>query len=384
MDGILLSWPFTSILALLELLLDSLVRAFDLICLSLELILDHFLLLELVYQLVFFLFNLSCYPFLFNQARLQVLNAHSDAVSLVFAEEWLRCDVTNGTLDIVTCILSVFELSLNVNDFLRLQLVSEVFLLNSLILLVNPSELLLHFHHVVLRLLEDCLIVLEVALQSLHFALHGPHLALHVQNLSSNLISATLAHRASILGDCFLEILLKLECFALVYGDLGAQVLGFILVPLGHLAVRHCKFALNVRILVIFGKSTLMQWTSCHLLGQTSLDNIQFSHLFPNLIILILQILTLIFQVSLHIAHIIITKFVSHASPRLYHGLYTPQLGCHHCDLLAQEVLFLLQSVILTLEFNDLVFLIGRGEWHALSLAVVTPILRWNAQVTVV
>ena len=70
MDSVLLSWPFASILALLELLLDSLMRAFDLICLSLELILDDLLLLELVYQLVFFLFNLSSYPILFNQARL--------------------------------------------------------------------------------------------------------------------------------------------------------------------------------------------------------------------------------------------------------------------------------------------------------------------------
>ena len=70
MDGILLSWPFASILALLELLLDSLVRTFDLICLSLELILDDLLLPELVYQLGFFLFDLSRYPLFFYQTRL--------------------------------------------------------------------------------------------------------------------------------------------------------------------------------------------------------------------------------------------------------------------------------------------------------------------------
>lgn len=132
-------------------------------------------------------------------------------------------------------------------------------------------------------------------------------------------------------------------------------------------------------ILVILGKSALVQRTRCHLLCQSPLYNVQFSYLFPYLIILVLQILTLVLQVALHVRHIIIAKFIGHPPSRLYHCLHAPQLRSHHRDLLPQKVLFLLQSVIFSLEFDDFVLLVGSGDRVALSLPVVASIVSWNA-----
>ena len=96
--------------------------ALDLISLPLELVLEDFLLLELVDKRIFFLLDLSSDPIFLDKARLKVLNAHSDAVSLVFAKERLCGDITNGTLNIVPSLLCIFKLALNVRDFLRLKL----------------------------------------------------------------------------------------------------------------------------------------------------------------------------------------------------------------------------------------------------------------------
>lgn len=184
---------------------------------------------------------------------MEVLDADGHAVTLVFAEEWLRCDVSDGSLDVVAGLLRVFQLSLDVGNLLGLQLQAEVLLLDSLVLLIHSPKFLLHLSDVVLRLLENRLVVLKIALQPLHLTFNGSDLPLHVQYLTPNLIGAPLAHRATILGNCFFQLLLELEHFALIYRDLSAQIFGFVLVPFGDFTVGNCKFALYVSVLVILG-----------------------------------------------------------------------------------------------------------------------------------
>ena len=65
------------------------------------------------------------------------MNADGHAVALVFAQEWLRCDVADGTFDVVAGFLRVFQLALDVGNLLGLQLQAEVLLLDSLVLLIN-------------------------------------------------------------------------------------------------------------------------------------------------------------------------------------------------------------------------------------------------------
>ena len=65
-NGVLLGWPLASILALLEFFLDGFMGALDLIGLTLQLILEHLLLLELIHQLVLLLFNLSGHSIFFD------------------------------------------------------------------------------------------------------------------------------------------------------------------------------------------------------------------------------------------------------------------------------------------------------------------------------
>ena len=111
----------------------------------------------------------------------------------------------------------------------------------------------MHLGHVVLRLLENRFIVLKVALEPLHFAFNRSDLTLHLQYLSPDLVGPTLTRISAVFGNGFLEVLLQLEHLTLVDHDLRPNVLSLILIPLRHLAVRHCKFALHMRILVILG-----------------------------------------------------------------------------------------------------------------------------------
>ena len=90
-------------------------------------------------------------------------------------------------------------------------------------------------------------------MEPLHFAFNRSDLTLHLNNLISDLVGPALTRITSVFGDGLLEVLLQFEHLALVDHDLRPNVLGLILIPLGHLAVRHCKLTLHMRILVIFG-----------------------------------------------------------------------------------------------------------------------------------
>ena len=98
----------------------------------------------------------------------------------------------------------------------------------------------MHLGHVVLRLFENRFIVLKVALEPFHFAFNRSDLTLHLNNLISDLVGPALARITTVFGDGLLEVLLQLEHLALVDHDLRSNVLGLLLIPLGHLAVRHC------------------------------------------------------------------------------------------------------------------------------------------------
>lgn len=111
----------------------------------------------------------------------------------------------------------------------------------------------MHLGHVVLRLLENRFIVLKVTLEPFHFAFNRSDLTLHLNNLISDLVGPTLTCITSVFGDGLLEVLLQLENLALVDHYLRPKVLGLFLIPLGHLAMRHCKLTLHMRILVILG-----------------------------------------------------------------------------------------------------------------------------------
>ena len=140
----------------------------NLVDLPLQLILDHFLLFELVNERGFFFFDLPGKSVLLHEPLRDVLDAHSNAVAFILSQEGLGCDIPDCSFDLVTSLDGILELALNVSDFLRLQLQSKVLLLDSLILLIDAPHFVLHLSHVVLGLFEDGLIVLKVTLEALH------------------------------------------------------------------------------------------------------------------------------------------------------------------------------------------------------------------------
>ena len=107
MNGVILCRPFARILALFEFLLNGLMTALNLISLPLELILGDLLLLELLDKNSLFFFDLTSDSVLFHESLLEVLNADGNAIAFVLPEEWLSCDVTNSSLDIVSRLLRI-------------------------------------------------------------------------------------------------------------------------------------------------------------------------------------------------------------------------------------------------------------------------------------
>lgn len=107
MNSVILCRASSRILALFEFLLNSLVTTLNLISLPLELILGDLLLLELFDKNSLFFFDLTSDSVLFHESLLEVLNADGNAITFVLPEEWLGCDVTNSSLDIVSRLLRI-------------------------------------------------------------------------------------------------------------------------------------------------------------------------------------------------------------------------------------------------------------------------------------
>ena len=147
----------------------------------------------------------------------------------------------------------------------------------------------------------------------------------------------------------------------------------------------HFKLALHVGILIVLGKTALVQRARRHLLSEAPLNNIKLADLLANGVVLVPQVVAFALQVSLHVCDVVIVHraVVGDSRARLYQRFDPSELGLHHEDLLAQEVFFLLQSVVLALKLNYPVLLVGCGDRHALSSAIVA-ILGRDAQVAVV
>ena len=102
MDRVILRWTHSRILSILELILDSLVSSFDLICLALKLILDDFLFIELLNELSLFLFDFSSNSVFLHQPLLDVLNANRHRIALIFLQEGLRGHISDRSFNVVT------------------------------------------------------------------------------------------------------------------------------------------------------------------------------------------------------------------------------------------------------------------------------------------
>ena len=120
MDRVILSWTHSRILSLLELLLDSLVSSFDLIRLTLKLIFDDFLFIELLNELSLFLSVLSSKFLFVYQPLLDVLNANRHRIAFIFLQKGLRGHISDRSFNVVTGFNSVLKLALNISDFLCL------------------------------------------------------------------------------------------------------------------------------------------------------------------------------------------------------------------------------------------------------------------------
>ena len=166
---------------------------------------------------------------------------------------------------------------------------------------------------------------------------------------------------------------------------MGPQILGFGLVALRHFAVGHFELALYVGILIVLGKTALVQRARRHLLSEAPLNNIKLADFLANGVVLVPQVVAFALQVSLHVCDVVIVHraVVSDSRARLDQRFDPSELGLHHEDLLAQEVFFLLQSVVLALEFNYPVLLVGCRNGHALPSSIVAVLGR-DAQVAVV
>ena len=359
--------------------------AFDLVRLALELVHPRFRLLELRDHGRLLVLELPGQAVFLLQPLLKVLRPDRDAVAFVSAQEGLGSDVSDGALDVVSGLNRIVKLALDVCNFLRLQLQPEVLLADLFILFIDSPDVGLNLLHVVPRLLKDRLAVLKVSLQALHIALDLSDLPLHVKDLVAELIRAALAHRASILGQGLLQLVLQLHHFALIERDLGPQILGLSLVALRHFAVGHFELALHVGILVVLGETALVQRARRHLLSEAPLHNIKLADLLADGVVLVPQVVAFALQVALHVCDVVIVHraVVSDSRARLYQRFDPSELGLHHEDLLAQEVLFLLQSVVLALKFNYPVLLVGCRDGHALPSSIVAVLSR-DAQVAVV
>ena len=73
----------------------------------------------------------------------------------------------------------------------------------------------------------------------------------------------------------------------------------------------------------------------------------------------------------MHVYNIIIAAFVGVSRTLFDQTFNSAELRSQHLDLLVQEVLLLLQSIVLPLELNDLVFLVGCRHGHALTGTVI-------------
>ena len=237
---------------------------------------------------------------------LKVLDAHSDAVSVIPAQEGLSSDVSDGAFDVVTSLKCIVELALDVSNFLRLQLQPKVLLANLFVLLIDTPDIALNLFHVVPRLLKDGLALLKVTLQALHLGVDLSDLPLHVKDLVAELIRAALTHRAPILGQSLLQFVLQLHDLALIERDLGPQILGLSLVALRHFAVGHFELALYVGVLFILGETALVQRAGRHLLCEAPLNNVKLADLLADGLILLPQVVTLTLQVSLHVRDVIL------------------------------------------------------------------------------
>lgn len=172
---------------------------------------------------------------------------------------------------------------------------------NFFVLLVYSPHLFLDFGNIVFRLQEDRLIVLEVTFEALILIRDLPNLLLHVENLRVDLVRSAVTIRDACLGHSLLKIALQLHLLLLVELNLCAQIFSVLRVPLCHLAMRDLQLALNVRIFIVLRQAALMKWSSCLLLGQATLDDIQLAHTVLDYIILFAQVFALVPQVSLHI-----------------------------------------------------------------------------------
>jgi len=143
------------------------------------------------------------------------------------------------------------------------------------------------------------------------------------------------------------------------------------------------QLALDMGVLIILGDTTLMQKASSHLLCQASRDHVKLSHLFTDRIILSFQVFTLSLQIALHIGDVVVcfTKVLCGSRAGLYKTFNTAEFSLHHEYLLAQKILFLLQSIVLPFYLHYLVVLVCGVYWIALP-RTITSVLCRNPQVS--
>jgi len=116
---LLLRWALFALYALLIVLLDILVAAFYLTSLSSKDLQLRFLFLVLVHHGCLLFFKLTCKAIFLLQTLLQILDPHSDRVTLVPSQEGLSCNIFDGAFNVVSGLDSIFEIALDVAHLLR-------------------------------------------------------------------------------------------------------------------------------------------------------------------------------------------------------------------------------------------------------------------------
>ena len=114
-------------------------------------------------------------------------------------------------------------------------------------------------------------------------------------------------------------------------------------------------------IFLILLEASSLERTFFHLLSEASVHNAKLSDLLTQSGILVLKVIDFTFQISLHVGNVVpaFAHLLSCSCSLLTKLFNSSELSLHRDDLLAQEVLFLLKSVILTLDRDQFVLPIG-------------------------